>query len=148
MQVEFTLSPLPNLTGAKPPQAALTESCHVIALTGGKWKVTMLPVREGKQDRPSAYAKFDPKTGKEAWYCYFRYGKFNPEQPSKVPLQSVGSNVDCDTAAEAMARFPQGIEITVPEPEWGRPAQAMIFAIPTDFYNKKGSMRIALEPVI
>lgn len=107
----------------------------------------MLPVKEGKGERPSAYAKFDPRTKKECWYCYFRFGPVDPEKPTQVLLTGVGSPAPQHTAAEAMATFPQGIEIEIPPPEYARPATATIFVIPTDFYNKKGSLRIALESV-
>lgn len=107
----------------------------------------MLPVNEGKGEQPSAWAKFDPRTKKEYWYCYFRYGPVDPEKPTEVLLKGVGSAAPQGTAAEAMARFPQGIEIEIPPPQYARPATAIIFAIPTDFYNKKGSLRIALESV-
>ena len=147
MRIEFTLSPLPNLTGTKPPQAVLSNSCQVIGLTAGKWKVTMLPVKEGKKDLPSAWAKFDPHTGKETWYCYILYGEFDPTKPSDLLLLPVGNNAEKCTREEAMAQFPQGSLITVHPTVADRPAKTVIFAIPTDFYNKKGSLRIALEPV-
>lgn len=147
MRIEFTLSPLPSLTGTKPPQAAMSDSARIIGLTGGKWRVTVLPIREGKEERPSAFAYFDPRTGKAKWFCYFLYGEFDPTKPSNKLLLPVGNNPGKDSPEEAMALFPQGSLITVPTPDSARPARTIIFAIPTDFYNKKGSLRIALESV-
>lgn len=147
MLIEFTLSPLPSLTGTKPPQAALSNSCQVIGLTAGKWKVTMLPVKEGKGDRPSAWAKFNPDTGDETWYCYVLYGEFDPTKPSNSLLLPIGNNAGSCKPEVAMAKFPQGSLIIVHPTIADRPAKTVIFAIPTDFYNKKGSLRIALESV-